>query len=172
MGKLTLILGGARSGKSEHAETLALNSNSKVAYIATCMWKDGEMEERIKNHQKRRPSSWKTVEEPKNIASIVPAIDKNFDTVIIDCLTIYTSNLIFEKLSRDEILQNITSMTDALKSASFNTIIVSNEVGMGIVPEQELGRKFRDIAGNVNKLVASVADEVLFIIAGIPMKLK
>lgn len=175
MGEIIFVLGGTRSGKSEYAETLAMDSK-RVAYIATCICCDKEMESRIDIHRKRRPAEWTTFEEPRNIAAIVPHLNGKFDTVLIDCLTIYTSNLLLDtqeiRLGMEDILKNTKAMITALKSSSCKSIIVSNEVGLGVVPESSLGRKFRDIAGSVNKFVASEADRVFFIVSGIPMKIK
>jgi len=172
MGEIIFVLGGTRSGKSEYAEELAIQANNKVAYIATCICSDKEMESRIDIHKKRRPVEWTTFEEPRNIANLVPTLNKEFNTALIDCLTIYTSNLMFDNLNKENILTNIKELLTALQSSNCKSIIVSNEVGLGIVPESAMGREFRDIAGEVNKLVASQADTVFFVVSGIPMKIK
>src|SRR5574344_88585 len=168
MGEITFILGGTRSGKSEFAENLVKNENNKTAYIATCICNDEEMQKRIDLHKKRRPKTWSTIEEPENISNIVPKLNNdNYKTVLIDCLTIYISNLMFNNYSEIEILKNIENMISSINKSDTKTIIVSNEVGLGIVPESQLGRKFRDIAGKANQIVAKNAKNVYFVVSEI-----
>jgi len=171
MGKITLILGGARSGKSTYAASLA-KKYRKVAFIATCRALDKEMAERIKLHRKARPKGWKTFEETGKIESLLPKIGDGFDCIIIDCLTLLVSNLILSGIKEKQILQKINAMLVNLRKKKAKAIIVSNEVGSGIVPRNKLGRNFRDIAGKVNQAVAKEADAVFFTIAGIPTKIK
>lgn len=173
MGEIVFVLGGTRSGKSSFAQKLTQNENNKTAYIATCPLSDDiEMQERIDLHQKNRPSKWETFVETQNLTSLIEKIDKTFDTIIIDCLTLYVSNLLMQEETFECIENNAQNFLSALKKASFKTIIVSNEVGLGIVPESSLGRKFRDIAGKVNQITAEKADNVYFVISGIPTKIK
>jgi len=171
MGKVTLILGGARSGKSSFALALA-KKYSKVAFVATCDGLDREMRERIKKHRACRPRHWTTFEKNKDIASALDSMQNDFDCVIIDCLTLWVSNLLLAKNKEEKILQEAVAILASLKKKKARTIIVSNEVGLGLVPANRLGRKFRDIAGRVNQLAAGEADEVFFIVSGIPTKIK
>ena len=174
MGKLILILGGARSGKSSFAVAQAKKLSSRqsgVVYVATASALDEEMKRRIERHKKRRPSSWKTIEERKDISKILAKLGKA-SIVIIDCLTILISNLLLSGEREIATLKKIKQFFRTLKRRNLTTLIVSNEVGMGIVPENRLGRTFRDIAGQTNQIVAKLADEVYLLEAGIPVKIK
>ncbi len=172
MGEIIFILGGARSGKSNFAESLAKEYSDNVVYIATYVpdKTDEEMQERINHHQKSRPAAWKTYEEGVNIAPLLKDIDS--DVIVIDCMTIYTSTLMLAGKTEEKIKANIAQMLCSLKEAKYKSIIVANEVGLGVVPETALGRKFRDIAGRVNQAIAKKADSVYFTAAGIPLKMK
>ncbi|MFQ5868056.1 MAG: bifunctional adenosylcobinamide kinase/adenosylcobinamide-phosphate guanylyltransferase [bacterium] len=174
MGKLILILGGARSGKSsfavEQAKKLS-SGHSGVVYVATASALDEEMKRRIEKHRKRRPASWKTIEEKRDLSKILPKLAK-VNVVIIDCLTLLISNLLLSGEKEVGILKRMKGFSRTLKRRNFTTLIVSNEVGMGIVPENRLGRSFRDIAGQTNQIVAELADEVYLLEAGIPIKIK
>jgi len=188
MGKLTLILGGARSGKSSYAERLALQHGGQVLFVATAQPLDGEMAERIANHQNNRPANWQTLE----IASAVGALLKSrtqsgtlqAGVILVDCLTLLVSNLLLavssgvgEDLTVDEeaatalVETEITRLLEAVQTIPAEWIIVSNEVGLGLVPPYPLGRVYRDLLGRANQRVASRADQVIFMIAGIPMRL-
>ena len=188
MGKLTLILGGARSGKSSYAERLALQHGGQVLYVATAQPLDGEMAERIANHQKNRPANWQTLE----IAGAVGALLKSrtqsgtlqTGVILVDCLTLLVSNLLLavssgtgEDLTVDEeaatalVETEITRLLEAVQTIPAEWIIVSNEVGLGLVPSYPLGRVYRDLLGRANQRLASRADQVIFMIAGIPMRL-
>jgi adenosylcobinamide kinase/adenosylcobinamide-phosphate guanylyltransferase len=171
MGKITFILGGARSGKSSFALTLA-KKYKKAAFLATCRGLDKEMRERINRHKVLRPKNWTTFEEDKNIVSALERMRNYFDCIIIDCLTLWVSNLLVARNKEEKILQETIAMLAELKKKNARAILVSNEVGLGLVPANKLGRKFRDIAGQVNQLAAKEADEVFFIVSGIPVKLK
>lgn len=170
MSEITLILGGARSGKNNFAEKVAQGAN-KVVYIATAEALDDEMRERIENHKEERPSSWKTIEAPNDLTKSIRQINSKVDMVIIDCLTIYTSNLIV-KFSKKEVLKNIADMLSFLNNLDCKIIFISNEVGMGIVPDNKMARDYRDILGKINQRVAEVAKEVYLMVAGIPVKIK
>jgi len=170
MGKIILILGGARSGKSIHAVSLA-KKHKKVAFIATCQPLDKEMHERIRLHKEARPKDWKTFEEPKNIEGLLRGIGNEFDCIVIDCLTLLISNLILGGHKEADILRKIGAMLTHLKKKKAKVIMVSNEVGLGLVPANKLGRDFRDVAGKVNQIIAKEADEVFFVVSGIPLKL-
>jgi len=174
MGKLILILGGARSGKSSFAVARAKKLSSGqpgVVYVATASGLDEEMRRRIERHRKRRPSSWKTIEERKDISKIFAKLGKA-SVVIIDCLTILISNLLLSGEKEAVTLRKIREFFRSLRKKNLTALIVSNEVGMGIVPENRLGRNFRDIAGQTNQIVAKMADEVYLLEAGIPIKIK
>ncbi len=174
MSFLIFITGGARSGKSKLALKLAERTGGKVAFIATAQAGDDEMAERILIHKKSRPKEWTTIEEPIDIPSAISKV-ADHDVAIIDCLTLLLSNLMLEDNGLDETDGILDEMEDLVKaSGSFEgtVIIVSNEVGMGIVPENELARKFRDLAGRANQIMANAADEVYLCVSGIPVKLK
>ncbi|MDD5692026.1 MAG: bifunctional adenosylcobinamide kinase/adenosylcobinamide-phosphate guanylyltransferase [Candidatus Omnitrophica bacterium] len=171
MGKITLILGGARSGKSTYALSLA-KKYKKVAFIATCQGLDKEMRERIMLHKESRPKNWETFEEPRDLVKLSGKINNTFDCILIDCLTLLVSNLILTGDKQDKIIKKITALLSALARKKAKIILVSNEVGLGLVPSNKLGREFRDIAGRVNQLVADKADEVFFTVSGIALKIK
>ncbi|MFH1363392.1 MAG: bifunctional adenosylcobinamide kinase/adenosylcobinamide-phosphate guanylyltransferase [Candidatus Omnitrophota bacterium] len=171
MGKIIFITGGARSGKSSYAASLA-KKHSRVAFIATCQPLDKEMANRIKLHQQTRPKNWKTFEEPRKVAFLLNKLDNCFDCILIDCLTILASNLILGKYNEKQVLTEIKTILINLRKKKAKTIIVSNEVGLGLVPTTKLGRDFRDIAGKINQLVAKEADQVFFTVSGIPVKIK
>ena len=164
---IIFITGGARSGKSQYAVDLASKESGDVLFLATCIPRDEEMKQRVEEHRKNRPKDWKTLEEEKDILSILK--DCQSDVVVIDCLTLLLSNLL---LGEDDVREAIKGLVEFLKEASFTTIIVSNEVGSGIVPENEMARRFRDISGWANQLMARYADEVYFMVSGIPIKIK
>ncbi len=175
MSKITFILGGAASGKSQYAENQA-NEYSKKIYIATAenrvIGKDDEFKERIRQHQQRRTEAWETLEVPLDLAAALNTL-KNTDipqsAVLIDCMTLWLSNLMMaERAIEDETATLIT----ALKQANHDIFLVSNEVGHGIVPDNALARQFRDAQGRLNQALAKVATTVVFVTAGCPMILK
>jgi len=168
---VTLILGGARSGKSLRAEALAEESGLPVTYIATAPKIDGdeEWQARIKKHQLRRNSDWRTIEEEIDLSEAITAAIDEGRLVFVDCLTLWLSNLLYRE--RD-VEQEIALLCKALLNSSGEMILVSNEVGMGLVPENELGREFRDTQGRMNQKLAAVADRVEFVAAGLPLCLK
>jgi adenosylcobinamide kinase/adenosylcobinamide-phosphate guanylyltransferase len=173
MGKITLILGGARSGKSRYALNLAKKeSRRKVAFLATCEPLDNEMRRRINSHQKSRPAHWQTFEAPGAISIALKKIAGRFDCVLIDCLTLFVSNLLLKKIKPRAIEDEVNKFLMLLKKKRAESIIVSNELGLGIVPANKLGRDFRDVAGRVNQMVASKADRVFFMVSGIPWRIK
>lgn len=172
MGKITFILGGARSGKSKYARDLAGNLGGKVAFIATCQPKDTEMKRRINIHKNLRPSHWKTFEESLDLNSTLKRISSKFDTIIIDCLTLLLSNLILKGIKETEIKARFRKLLSILTKTKAQIIIVSNEVGLGIVPQNKLARDFRDIAGRINQMIATKSDEIYFLISGIPWRIK
>ena len=160
MGKLTFIIGGARSGKSNHSVKLACNQSGKVAFIATAPYYDDDMNKRIERHKDERPSDWDTYEEQKEVASLIDRIGSNYDVILIDCLTLYVSNYLLENITEEEIQENLIHLMKSVKKAPCHTIIVANEVGMGVHPSNQLALVFRDIAGRANQVVARHADDV------------
>ncbi|MEE9200680.1 MAG: bifunctional adenosylcobinamide kinase/adenosylcobinamide-phosphate guanylyltransferase [Candidatus Brocadiales bacterium] len=175
MARLTLILGGARSGKSSYAVEVAKRfSSSDVTYVATARVEDDEMRRRVEMHKKRRPASWKTIESPTDLAQTLQKIQA--ELILIDCLTLYVSNMLLDNKERDAKEKYITNEIERLCNVSYESeaevIMVSNEVGLGIVPADPIGRQFRDIAGMVNQTVATKANEVYLVTAGIPLALK
>jgi len=178
MGRLILILGGARSGKSAYAQEMAKRlsqGEQGVVYIATAAAGDEEMGERIARHRAARPPSWKTIEARHNIAKVVEEIGEEGQVIILDCLTLLISNLMVDKgetTVEEDILGEVESLLQAAKGGKSHLIVVSNEVGLGVVPATKVGRHFRDIAGRANQLVAREADEVYLMWAGIATRVK
>ena len=172
MGKITFILGGVRSGKSELAIKLAKANYKRVAFVATCLGLDNEMRRRISRHKKSRPNHWQTFENPKDLGLLLKRMGTKFEVIIIDCLTIWLSNLVLKGIKEKAITQKLKETGAVLKKIKAASIIVSNEVGLGIVPENKLAREFRDIAGRMNQIVAENSDAVFFMISGIPWRVK
>ncbi len=173
MGKLTFIVGGARSGKSTYALGLA-GENESVAFVATCAYSvsDPEMVRRIELHKKERPSHWQTFEASKNIASLLREIGPQFDVILVDCLTLFVSQMLIGSVDEGVIEDHAQEIIHAVKTIKGRVIIVSNEVGLGVVPEYPLGRQFRDVSGRINQKVARAADEVFFMVSGLPLQVK
>lgn len=167
--KIIFIIGGARSGKSSFAMREASKLSGPKAFIATAEALDDEMKERIRNHKEQRGKDWYTCEEQINLSSLLREIHEKYDVIIIDCLTLWLSNLL---INDKDINSEITAFTNVLSTVNCQLFIVSNEVGMGIVPDNKLGRRFRDLAGALNQNIAEVADEVYLVTAGIPVKIK
>jgi len=172
--ELVLILGGVRSGKSRYAQQLASEVGSRVLFLATAEGGDDEMKRRIARHKLSRPESWRTIEEQIDIAGALRRNSAHADAVIIDCLTVWLSNTLMhnDKLSEKEMTTGIDRLIDAYEHGEATYIIVSGEVGMGIVPENPLGRIFRDYLGLANQRLAGVADRVVLMVAGIPVDVK
>lgn len=182
MSQLTLIVGGCRSGKSEYAKELALGYQ-RVAYLATAAAGDDEMQERINRHRKERPKHWLTIEEPLELASALQDVANKVEVVIIDCLTLYLSNIISalgfdleDTASYPEYEAQISNRLDEVIQAAKEIVpkvfMVTNELGQGMVPYEPISRFFRDMAGLMNQRVASAADEVYRLEVGIPVRLK
>lgn len=172
MGKTIFILGGSRSGKSRFAIELAKKKAKKIAFIATGEAKDSEMKERILLHRRKRPDTWKTFEEPRNVLGLLEKIEDSFEVIMIDCLTLLISNFILKGRKDKNIAEEINKILAVLKKHKALSIIISNEVGLGIVPGNQLARRFRDIAGRTNQLVAQKSNEVYFMVSGIPWRIK
>lgn len=177
MSHIILITGGARSGKSRFAEELALAYGGPLCYLATAQPYDDEMTERIGRHRQRRGAVWQTIEEPLLLPRALTRIDGEHRVILVDCVTIWLSNLL---LSLDEnqpdaeaqVLSHLQHLAAVLQEMSTPVILVTNEVGLGIVPENRLARLFRDIAGQANQMLAAAAGEVHLVVSGIPMQLK
>ena len=172
--KLVLILGGVRSGKSRYAQQLASDVGNRVLFLATAEAGDDEMKRRIARHKSSRPESWRTIEEQMDIAGVLRKNAARADAVIIDCVTVWLSNLMMhnEKLSEKEMTAVIDRLIDTYAQGEATYIIVSGEVGMGIVPEHPLGRIFRDYLGLANQRLAAKADRVVLMVAGIALDVK
>lgn len=172
MSKLILVTGGARSGKSTYAQSLAKSLKGKVIYIATAEALDAEMKKRISLHKKARPKDWLVIEEPLEVLSAVKKLHKGEIVIILDCLTLLISNLIFKGLSDDKIRANIKSIAAELKKKAEFSIVVTNEVGSGIVPDSALARRFRDMQGTANQIMSKHADEVYLLVSGVSVRIK
>lgn len=168
--RVTLVLGGARSGKSRHAEVLARQTGLTRLYLATAQPFDDEMRERIRQHRvDREGDGWQTIEEPLDLAGTITRASAADAVLLVDCLTLWLSNLM---LADHPVESQTDALRAALAAATGPVILVSNEVGLGIVPETPLGRAFRDAQGRLNQNVAAMADHVVFMAAGLPLKLK
>ncbi|MEC4676734.1 MAG: bifunctional adenosylcobinamide kinase/adenosylcobinamide-phosphate guanylyltransferase [Nitrospirota bacterium] len=188
-GKIIFITGGARSGKTAFALRESSEIPGRKAYIATAEVLDAEMKARVDKHRAERDSGWDTYEEPLEIAGVINEIDDKYSVIVVDCLTLWLSNILHktENINVENSLPEmqpgrgspedfIREFTDRLKvpdtAKDVNLFIVSNEIGMGIVPGNRLARRFRDIAGFLNQEVAAIADDVYLVTAGIPVKIK
>jgi adenosylcobinamide kinase/adenosylcobinamide-phosphate guanylyltransferase len=179
-----LFLGGARSGKSTQAEQLAAEiGGDNVLYVATAQALDDEMFDRIARHQAARPQNWQTLEAPTGLAAALKETWKSQRVILLDCITLLVTNLLpsgvgFEQVSvqvgeyEQRVMAEIEALLDFLQPLEVDVLIVSNEVGMGLVPPYELGRAYRDILGRANRTLAARADQVTFMVAGIPMEIK
>jgi adenosylcobinamide kinase / adenosylcobinamide-phosphate guanylyltransferase len=166
MTELIFVTGGARSGKSTFALEKALElGGDDVTFVATAERSDDEMTDRIARHQLERPKAWKTIEAPREI----PLADLKSRVVLLDCLSLLVSNLLLDGIAEETILERTQQILESRKKT---LIVVSNEVGMGLVPEFPLGRQFRDVLGRANQLVARASNQAFFLVAGIPMRLK
>ena len=173
MSKVILVTGGARSGKSRYAEKLAEGYAPTRGYLATGQAGDGEMAARIERHRGRRGGEWETVEEPLEVAAALSRVDGRYTVVLLDCITLWLSNLLFSGDGDPAgVLRQVERFTESFPSLATPLIMVTNEVGMGIVPEHPLARSFRDLAGEANELIAARADEVYVTISGLPLRLK
>ncbi|MCB0043165.1 MAG: bifunctional adenosylcobinamide kinase/adenosylcobinamide-phosphate guanylyltransferase [Caldilinea sp.] len=177
---LTLILGGARSGKSTYAEQQAAAAGGRVLYVATAEAWDDEMRARIAAHRAQRPATWRTVEAPRAVgAAARAALDDGADVVLVDCLTLLASNVIIalpegsdERAASASLNEELDALLAAYEASDAAWFVVSNEVGLGIVPAYPLGRVYRDALGRANQRMAALADRVIFMVAGLPMTVK
>ncbi|AFZ67800.1 bifunctional adenosylcobinamide kinase/adenosylcobinamide-phosphate guanylyltransferase [Deinococcus peraridilitoris] len=171
MGRLIFVTGGARSGKSAFAERRALQlAPVKRTYIATAQAFDDEMRERIARHQGERAAGWQTLEEPLNAARALH--EAPTPVVLLDCLSLLVSNLLLLDLPAEDILARVQDLIEAGREREGTLIVVSNEVGSGIVPEYPLGRRYRDVLGWANQRMAAAAQEAYLVVAGLPLTLK
>lgn len=168
MRRITLVLGGARSGKSRHAEMLAAPHKQRV-YLATAEIIDAEMRERVDLHRAQRGKGWRTLEVPLDLVAALRDADRPNGFILVECITIWINNLIYHD---KDVAAEVKRLCDALPKLKGRIVLVSNEVGLGIVPDNALARRFRDEAGRANQALAQAADEVLFVAAGLPMVLK
>ena len=164
----TFVLGGARSGKSRYAEGLITARPPPWVYIATAEARDEEMAARIAKHKERRAAGWQTIEAPHELAEALGATAPDA-AVLVDCLTLWLSNVMLAKFDIDSATRRLE---DALRSRTSTTVLVSNEVGLGLVPDTALGRTFRDAQGRLNQRIAAIADQVIFMVAGQPLIVK
>jgi len=164
-----LILGGARSGKSRYAQARAEALAGDLVFIATARAFDDEMTDRIVRHRLDRGPRWRTVEAPIDLSDAVTAEARPGNVLLVDCLTLWASNLM---LAERDHLAEVDHLIAALRAARAPVIVVTNEVGLGIVPDNALARAFRDVAGTINQVVAAAVDEACFLVAGLPMRLK
>lgn len=184
MSNIIMVTGGSRSGKSSFAEEFCIKRSGKLAYIATAEALDEEMKKRIELHQERRGTLWETFEIPLDISSQIQLFE-SYDFVLLDCLTMLIANKMFsfgeniddiDKEQRlwieEKTLRHITDLIQAMKSVNTTFVIVTNEIGLGIVPESKLTRLYRDIVGKSNQLLAAAAKEVYLVISGIPLQIK
>ena len=173
MKEIVLIVGGCRSGKSRYALELATQAAGRNRiFIATCMPGDKEMEERVRRHKKERNQSWTTLEVPVLLPEAVDEHGRQGNVIVVDCLTLWLSNLLPEINNMEEIEVHIKRLTQSLEASQCPVFLVSNEVGSGIVPENRLARMFRDVAGFANQNVAACSDMVIWMVAGIPVTIK
>jgi adenosylcobinamide kinase/adenosylcobinamide-phosphate guanylyltransferase len=170
---LIYITGGARSGKSRYALAMAQRLAKKVVFVATCLpTKDKEMHQRIKRHRQDRPKHWTTLENQMDLSKIYSEVDPNTELLLIDCLTMYVSGRLMENETEAKVCARVEKLCKAAAESPLTTILVSNEVGCGVVPATDLGLKFRDYAGRANQIAARYAQEVYWLISGIPVPLK
>jgi len=172
---IELVLGGARSGKSSYAEKRATESGKKVIYIATAEAGDSEMQTRIMRHRQNRPQQWKTVEEPIKLAEVIQQNSGADFCLLVDCLTLWLTNILFDKhgkLQQAVFEKETTAFFDALSTFSGQLILVTNEIGLGIVAMDKMTRRFVDEAGLLHQKIAAMSDKVVLITAGLPQVLK
>ena len=170
--KIILITGGCRSGKSRFALNYANQHFSRKLYLATCEALDEEMARRIAHHKKMRSPDWQTIEEPVEIIDKIKQYGAEADVILLDCVTLWLSNLLMRQKDDAEILKEISGLIDTMHEKQTSFIFVSNEVGLGIVPADPLSRRFRDLSGMANQRIAEAADTAIFMVSGISIFLK
>ena len=174
--RLTLVLGGARAGKSTYAQELASSGGGRVLFVATAEAGDADMETRIEAHRESRPAEWDTLEEPLDLVGALAPVADRYDTVLLDCLTLWVSNLLLrggeDEAAEADIPGEVGRLLEAYERGTASWIVVSNEVGLGVVAPTRLGRLYADELGRANQVVAAAADDVFFLAAGLPLNLK
>lgn len=177
--RLIFLLGGARSGKSRYAEAWAREHDERVLFVATAEASDADMRERIAEHRAGRPAGWRTLEAPTDTAAQIAACEFEHDALILDCITLLTSNILVklpetvtQKEANAAALREVDRLLEVQARSDAVWLVVSNEVGMGVVPPTRLGNLYRDMLGFVNQRIAAAADEALLLVAGIPWRLK
>ena len=170
--KIIFITGGVRSGKSQFAQELAQSFTGPKAYLATAQPLDREMAERIRRHKRNRPKDWQTLEEPLRVSEILREKGDNFGLILIDCLTLWISNGLMAHWTEKKFLQEADRLCKVCRKTRCSLIIVSNEVGLGIVPDNPSARMFRDLSGLIHQKISRQADEVYFMVAGLPIQIK
>ncbi|RDV83273.1 bifunctional adenosylcobinamide kinase/adenosylcobinamide-phosphate guanylyltransferase [Ammonifex thiophilus] len=165
-----LVTGGARSGKSRFAESL-LREEPEVLYLATAVITDAEMEERIKAHRSRRPRHWRTLEEPEELLRVLEQVPSD-RALLLDCLGIWVSNLLVAGREAKEIEEQARELVAALRQREGRTVVVTSEVGMGLVPTSASGRVYRDLLGSINQMLAQAADMAYLVVCGLPVQIK
>ena len=167
------MIGGCRSGKSHQAlRTAEILDRDRHVFIATCIPYDDEMKQRVARHREERSRHWQTVEAPIHLPAAIAETGQEAGVILVDCLTLWINNLLMEKHDSEQILDQVQSLTRAVEAAACPIILVSNEVGTGIVPENKLARLYRDLIGSANQAVAECADQVIWMVAGIPVTIK
>ena len=173
MKEIIFVIGGCRSGKSTYAlQTAEKVPAERKIFIATCVPQDNEMKQRVARHQKERSQNWLTVEEPLHLPEAILKNSPKADVMLVDCLTLWVSNLLMETDDEEKLEEAISQLIDTLEKATCPIVLVSNEVGTGIVPENRLARQYRDIIGLANQAVAKTAGKVIWMVAGIPVTVK
>ena len=173
MTKITLITGGARSGKSTHALELAKRgAGARRFFIATAEPLDDEMRERIAHHRANRSTDFTTIEEPIAVGAALSKLTRHADIVVVDCLTLWISNLLMTNRGDEEIMDEARGLAATMAGAPFASIVVTDEVGAGIVPENAMARRFRDLLGWTNQAIAQTAERVVLMVAGYPLRVK
>jgi 5,6-dimethylbenzimidazole synthase len=171
-GKTVLVTGGSRSGKSRHALQLASKTNDPKIFIATAEPLDDEMSERIKKHQAERGKEWITIEESLDPASVIREKGSQPGYIVLDCITLWLSNMTMKNMARETILERVNNFIQECKKCASDIIVITNELGSGIIPMESTARSFRDIAGETNQILASEFDEVVNMVSGIPVTIK
>ena len=168
----TFVIGGCRSGKSSHAQALAEEITGPKLYVATCVPLDDEMQDRAAKHRQQRGKDWETLEEPVHLAAAIRGSVNKYAVILVDCLTLWVSNILLSPAGKSGLETECDALLESLQSVGCPVILVANEVGAGIVPENELARAYRDEAGRVNQAVAAASDRVIWMVAGIPVTIK
>ncbi|HKK33644.1 MAG TPA: bifunctional adenosylcobinamide kinase/adenosylcobinamide-phosphate guanylyltransferase [Desulfomicrobiaceae bacterium] len=167
-----LVTGGCRSGKSLHGERVAESYGPRCVYVATAQVWDTEMADRVEGHRARRGKGWTTVEEPRDVVGVLREHGQSCDAILVDCVTLWLTNLMLADLPDADIMERVHDLTREIRQCRASVILVSNEVGWGIVPENKMARRFRDLAGGANAVLAEAVDNVVLCVAGIPMAAK